>query len=244
MSHPDEPAHRSPQEKLKANPLAEVSATAYVLGILSGASLALSLNPFSSRFIPLSLYLFFIGLFHFLEYYITATYQGDRVTADSFVLDNPGYALAHTVALTEFILETHFVPHLKSNPVSFYLKLAGLLMVLAAQGIRTLAMKTAGKNFSHVIQNVKESDHVLIKHGIYAHLRHPSYFGFFYWALGTQLLLSNPLSFCFFVVVLYRFFSSRIAYEEAHLISFFGKDYIEYRNNVPIGIPFINRINQ
>ncbi len=40
--------------------------------------------------------------------------------------------------------------------------------------------------------------------------RHPSYAGFFYWALGTQLVLQNPVSFSFFLVVLWRFFHSRI----------------------------------
>lgn len=40
--------------------------------------------------------------------------------------------------------------------------------------------------------------------------RHPSYAGFFYWALGTQLLLGNPLSALVFAVVLWRFFSRRI----------------------------------
>jgi hypothetical protein len=40
--------------------------------------------------------------------------------------------------------------------------------------------------------------------------RHPSYAGFFYWALGTQLVLQNPLSFCVYSVLLMRFFSSRI----------------------------------
>lgn len=40
--------------------------------------------------------------------------------------------------------------------------------------------------------------------------RHPSYAGFFYWALGTQLVLQNPISISFFLVVLWRFFHSRI----------------------------------
>lgn len=108
------------------------------------------------------------------------------------------------------------------------------------QYIRSLAMVTAGKNFSHLIKNEKEPDHVLITHGIYNYLRHPSYFAFFYWALGTQLLLLNPLTFLIFIFLLYDFFSSRIAFEEATLIRFFGNDYKSYREKVPIGIPFIH----
>ena len=40
--------------------------------------------------------------------------------------------------------------------------------------------------------------------------RHPSYAGFFYWALGTQLVLQNPVSFTLYLIILWRFFSRRI----------------------------------
>lgn len=40
--------------------------------------------------------------------------------------------------------------------------------------------------------------------------RHPSYTGFFYWGLGMQLTLQNPVSFAIFMVVLWRFFNARI----------------------------------
>jgi protein-S-isoprenylcysteine O-methyltransferase len=45
--------------------------------------------------------------------------------------------------------------------------------------------------------------------------RHPSYAGFFYWALGTQLVLQNPFSFLVYYVLLMRFFSSRIRGESS-----------------------------
>lgn len=40
--------------------------------------------------------------------------------------------------------------------------------------------------------------------------RHPSYFGFFYWAMGTQIALANPVSTLVFAIVLWRFFNRRI----------------------------------
>lgn len=39
--------------------------------------------------------------------------------------------------------------------------------------------------------------------------RHPSYAGFFYWALGTQMMLQNPVSFIGFAILLWRFFYQR-----------------------------------
>jgi protein-S-isoprenylcysteine O-methyltransferase len=60
------------------------------------------------------------------------------------------------------------------------------------------------------VQFYKREDHVLITSGIYRYIRHPSYFGFFYWALGTQLLLENPFSFVAYALVLWKFFSHRV----------------------------------
>ena len=40
--------------------------------------------------------------------------------------------------------------------------------------------------------------------------RHPSYTGFFYWAVATQLMLGNVVSIVGFVYVLAKFFEARI----------------------------------
>jgi protein-S-isoprenylcysteine O-methyltransferase len=85
--------------------------------------------------------------------------------------------------------------------------------------------------------------------------RHPSYAGFFYWALGTQLVLQNPVSSIAYVFVLWKFFSRRIkgifvisapaasadfgTAEENALVLFFGQDYENYRRRVGTKIPFI-----
>jgi protein-S-isoprenylcysteine O-methyltransferase len=85
--------------------------------------------------------------------------------------------------------------------------------------------------------------------------RHPSYCGFFYWAVLTQALLGNVASTIAFVFILGNFFVNRIkgklssrntvtrslltvADEEKFLVRFFGNDYIEYRKKVGTGLPF------
>ena len=75
--------------------------------------------------------------------------------------------------------------------------------------------------------------------GPYAWVRHPSYFGWFYWAIGTQMLLSNFFILPLWFFAAWTFFSDRIPYEEHHLIQFFGQDYIDYAAVTPIGIPWI-----
>lgn len=70
-------------------------------------------------------------------------------------------------------------------------------------------------------------------------MRHPSYFGFFAWAVGTQILLGNPICLIVFLKVLWNFFRERISYEELILLKFFSNEYLSYKNEVPSGIPFI-----
>lgn len=63
--------------------------------------------------------------------------------------------------------------------------------------------------------------------------RHPGYLGWFLWSVGTQILLLNPLSTPLFAVLSWRFFSSRIPYEERQLEQFFGEDYVRYAAATP-----------
>lgn len=46
--------------------------------------------------------------------------------------------------------------------------------------------------------------HVLVRHGVYAWVRHPGYLGFLLWAAGTQLLLANPACLVLFVAAVSR----------------------------------------
>ena len=119
-------------------------------------------------------------------------------------------------------------------------------------------MVTAGTNFHHHIQTKHNEGHVLVTSGIYGVLRHPSYFGFFWWAVGTQVVLGNFFSTIFYVLILWSFFKKRIrgtcrdiylteilannfvkTVEEKHLTKFFGNDYTEFRARTTVGIPFI-----
>lgn len=70
-------------------------------------------------------------------------------------------------------------------------------------------------------------------------MRHPSYAGFFAWALGTQLLLGNFWCLIAYTCVLYRFFGERIVEEEKLLLQFFPGEYQKYKSQVASGIPLI-----
>ena len=131
----------------------------------------------------------------------------------------------------------------------------GFLMMAVGQGVRTTAMAQAGANFNHVMQMKKKEGHVLVTDGVYKWLRHPSYFGFFWWGLGSQVVLGNTICLVGYAVVLWRFFRLRIrskysgiqrhydrtdwlVEEEKSLIGFFAMDYVRYRDRTVVGIPF------
>ena len=102
-------------------------------------------------------------------------------------------------------------------------------------------MFTAGSNFSHMVEYRKERGHKLVTKGVYSLWRHPSYAGWFYWSIGTQIVLLNPICLVGYMLAAYQFFKQRIRDEEQILIEFFGVDYIEYKNRVSsCGIPFLS----
>ncbi|ERL84837.1 protein-S-isoprenylcysteine O-methyltransferase isoform X1 [Dendroctonus ponderosae] len=183
------------------------------------------------------IYLSVMAFFHFSEFIAIAMIQPNQVTANSFVLNHsPQYNIAAVTSWVEFFLEAYFFPDLKEH---FYVSYLGLVMCIAGEFLRKLAMLTAGRNFNHLVQSEKASDHVLVTDGVYSFFRHPSYVGWFYWAIGTQIILLNPLCIPAYAAVSWIFFNSRIYIEEITLLNFFGQSYVNYQKVVSTGLPFI-----
>lgn len=113
-------------------------------------------------------------------------------------------------------------------------------MCLLGEVLRKWAMLTASRNFTHLVRDTKEDGQYLVTSGPYSTFRHPGYAGWFWWSVGTQLVQVNPFCAIAYCLAVYKFFKSRIYYEEICLISFFGLDYIEYQKKVPsTGVPFV-----
>ncbi|KAI9282779.1 Isoprenylcysteine carboxyl methyltransferase family-domain-containing protein [Sporodiniella umbellata] len=211
-----------------------ISVYGFLLGIFCGGGLLFSVYGSIPQ---LGIFLSALTMFHFMEYLSTALFNASTLTLDSYLINHGRqYHAAHAAAFLEFIVEYYFFPHWKTFN---YLSCLGLILVIVGQLCRTVAMFSAKHNFSHFIADYKEKDHTLVKHGIYSIMRHPSYFGFFWWALGCQILLSNPICFLGFIVVLQKFFSDRVRYEEITLKRFFGKEWDNYKAQTPTLMPFI-----
>lgn len=174
--------------------------------------------------------------FHGSEYVLAAAFHGrQNVTATSLLISKQ-YVLAMGFAMLEHLTEMLIFPEVKEYR---FISIIGLLMVLIGEIIRKLAVVTAGRAFTHVIRIYYEDQHQLITHGVYRFMRHPGYCGFLIWAVGTQVMLCNPVSTVLFTLVLWRFFSRRIPYEEYFLRQFFGSEYEQYAQRVHSGLPFI-----
>ncbi|KAK7445269.1 hypothetical protein CaCOL14_006370 [Colletotrichum acutatum] len=213
--------------------------TTFTLGLLS---LSLLLLRTSSPLWRLPFFLSALSLFHFLEFYTTAAYNTPQATVHAYLLTAnwPAYAIAHATAFLECLLTNLVFPNSVWAPFGLrtFLLITGLLLVGLGQTVRSAAMVTAGQSFNHTIQHYRAESHTLVTGGVYAYFRHPSYFGFFWWAIGTQLVMGNVVSLVAYAVVLWYFFSKRIRHEEELLVRFFGQDYEDYRKRVGTMIPF------
>lgn len=227
-----------------ARSLSGIALRAFMLG------LALSTTLFLTAYlllvgVPLWRAPFFLAVlstFHFLEFYTTSYANTSAARVSSFLFSSNGsaYAIAHTSALLETLLGHVFFPApLLPGWARAVALLVGLALLLVGQATRAVAMLHAGPNFSHVVRHTRATSHELVTTGVYARLRHPSYFGFFWWGIGSQLVCGNALCLLAYAVVLWKFFRSRISGEEELLVGFFGEEYLAYRQRTRVGIPFI-----
>ncbi|KAI9344189.1 Isoprenylcysteine carboxyl methyltransferase family-domain-containing protein, partial [Zopfochytrium polystomum] len=173
--------------------------------------------------------------FHFLEYFSTAAFHKD-VTMSAFLINHSWqYHAAMAFGAAEYLLELWLFPAMKRFT---WLNVTGICLVLACQWLRTTAMLTAGRNFTHLVAYHKRPSHRLVTVGVYSVFRHPSYTAFFYWALLLQgLVLANPVASVGYAVALQRFFAARVPDEEDCLVDFFGRDYVAYRKRTLLLIP-------
>lgn len=146
------------------------------------------------------------------------------------------YLVAACSSWFEFFIEIYFWPSLKENTTVL---IVGIAVCVAGEILRKLAIITANTSFNHIVQYHKSEDHVLVTHGVYRLMRHPSYAGWFWWSIGTQLILANPICSVLYAIVSWKFFQERILIEEVTLVNFFLDKYVEYQQTTPTGVPFV-----
>ncbi|CAI5437480.1 unnamed protein product [Caenorhabditis angaria] len=210
---------------------------AAVLGATSGFSLIYSIINFNDKSSFIVRYFFLLSIFHFTEYIFTALSNRRSLQADSFLLNHSvSYWIAAIASWIEFGVEVFLIPEMKLQSIS----LLGVGLCIFGDIFRKTAMLTAGSGFTHRLAQTKRYDHKLMTEGIYSYVRHPAYCGWFIWAVSTQIVMCNPICCIAYGYVTWHFFSQRIYDEERDLFAFFGEAYLEYKQNVPSGVPFVS----
>nr|CAG4642001.1 EOG090X0CFU [Eurycercus lamellatus] len=207
-----------------------------MLGVI--LAFGMTINIFGSdQYFSLGWYIAIMSMFHFSEFAITAVIRPQNLSTESFLLNHSkAYFLAALTSWIEYVIEMWLFPGWKSI---YWLSSIGLILCIGGEAARKIAMLTAFNNFDHLIRTRREDQHELVTSGIYSLCRHPSYVGWFYWSIGTQIVLCNPLCTIAYAYVSWRFFYERVWEEEMTLLHFFGQQYALYQSKVPTGLPFI-----
>jgi protein-S-isoprenylcysteine O-methyltransferase Ste14 len=115
--------------------------------------------------------------------------------------------------------------------------LAGVLMIVTGITFRAWAVRTLGKYFTATVQI--SQDHKLIKSGPYQVVRHPSYTGAFLAIIAGAVILESLAGFIISCMAMIIAYYVRIGIEEKELIARFGNDYVAYRQETKMIIPYV-----
>ena len=176
-----------------------------------------------------------IAVFHLIEFFSVLIWRREQLSTRSFAFNGTPYAVAIGVGLVE-----SGIRGVLPGPMWWEgdgLLVAGIALMLIGGLTRVWAMRTAGRHFNHLVQTEVGEQHRLVEGGPYRCLRHPSYFGFYWFSIGSQLVLANPVTLLLYVAVLARFFAARIPGEEAALERRFGGAYRRFRASRMLGLP-------
>jgi protein-S-isoprenylcysteine O-methyltransferase len=213
----------------------------YSMGVTLILTLCYSLSIIlftKTRFYHLFLYFITLCIYHYAEFFSELLFHFKDLQKDAFLIyENKRWVISTASSFVEYVVEMFFFQKYKDIKFFFIL---GLIMTVVGQYFRIAALFTGKSNFTHKVQMTKRKNHVLVKHGIYSICRHPSYSGFFIWSVGIEIMCINPLCTIAFAYILFNFFKYRIRGEEKYLIRFFGMEYIKYRREVGVLIPFID----
>ena len=218
-----------------------------ILGTLLGSHLTLGIVSTIYEWdllLQWSLYVVCLATFHLMEFFTTALFNPESATYDSYLINHSvAYTVAALMSWTEFwivyVVSERFDLQYLSIPRNLAVP-CGLGLVVFGQCMRSVAMWTAKHNFNHIVQERRKSNHRLVTAGVYRIFRHPSYVGFFYWSIGTQVLLGNPFCAVAYAIASWSFFNKRIPNEERYLCeTIFPKEYPAYMRRTFVGIPWI-----
>ena len=228
-------------------PYLSIAVSGFVLGTVTTASLMwfflYAIGSIQSiAWVGLGAYLLFgFVMFHASEFACAIIFRPHDCSPDSFLFFHSyAWIIAHACAWLELIIRA--ILYGGHDQWNIPRVMIGSILCVFFYWFRVKAMVDCGSNFSFQVETRHRATHELVTSGIYSTLRHPSYFGSFWYFLSVQIVAGNWVCFVLFFFVLRFFFADRIAGEEEILESeeFFGEKYTEYKKSSWIGIPVLN----
>jgi protein-S-isoprenylcysteine O-methyltransferase len=149
-------------------------------------------------------------------------------------LSPPGVSKDHgtfapiIVSISIALLAPFILLSLSLGPVlPLWVGLVGAALVVGGAILRVWAFSVLGRFFSVFV--VIRADHQIVKEGPYHLLRHPSYTGLLFIALGTSLLIGPLFGVILATLATLASLLNRIRIEERALLEKFGVEYADYR---------------
>jgi len=175
----------------------------------------------------IEIYLISLCIYHISEYINSLIYHFNKLDWSCYLIDQSWeWFLALFLSIIEYFIEIFFLNFKTKTYIIFNI---GMFFIIFGHFLRISALFTCKTNFEYLVQYTRQKGHKLVKNGVYKIFRHPSYVGFYLWAVGTQIMMCNIICIVGFIVALYVFFKERIEEEEIYLVAFFGEEYLNYR---------------
>ena len=155
--------------------------------------------------------------------------------AGEHALSDIGQLVLFVIFIAAWILDSVIFSYSTfiADYVPLYVRVPLAIIVLLSAGY--LAKKSHGM----VFREVREEPRV-IRNGVYNIVRHPMYLGALLLYLGLLVLTFSLIaSGIWILIIIFYYFNSK--HEEKRLLDKFGKDYEDYKNEVPMLIPRIRR---
>jgi len=147
------------------------------------------------------------------------------------------YAIINIASLSSLAITAWDFIVLQQGVFRFqWLSIVGILLFSPGLIIYLVSRMTLRKQFTKTLMIVE--GHRLITHGIYTHVRHPSYTGSILFFLGLPLLFNSVLGFVIMLPLIILLLI-RIPIEENMLIKEFGEEYREYVKRTKKLIPSV-----